>query len=70
MRKKIIDIIHVKKISDIIHLIKNKWNNSDIIDLIGIIDAKKSNWNNSIDIIEMIAVFENHVQGMIWHNVT
>ena len=35
-----------KEISDIIHLIKNKWYNSDIIDMIEIVDRKK-NWYNS-----------------------
>ena len=30
-----------KEIIDIIHLIKNKWYNSDIIDIIKIIDVKK-----------------------------
>ena len=48
-----------KEISDIIHLIKIKWNNSDIMDMIiEIIDVKKNNWNNSIEIIDIIAVFE------------
>ncbi len=47
-----------KEISDIIYLIKNKWNNSKIIDIIERIDETKNNWNNSIEIIDIIAVFE------------
>ncbi len=41
--KQIINIIHVKKISDIIHLIKNKCHNSVLIDLIALIDTNKNN---------------------------
>ena len=48
-----------KEISDIIHLIKNKGHNSVLIDKIALIDTNKNNWYNSIEISDIIAVFEN-----------
>ncbi len=45
-----------KEISDIIHFIKNKCHNSVLIDIIELLMQKKS---YSIEISEIIAVFEN-----------
>ncbi len=39
-------------------MIKNKWYNSVIIDVISIIETNKNNWYDSIDIIDIIAVFK------------
>ena len=38
-----INKIHIKKISDVIHLIKNKCHNSALIDITEIINATKDN---------------------------
>ena len=40
-------------------MIKNKWYNGVIIDIISIIETNKNNWYNSSDIIDIIAVFKN-----------
>jgi hypothetical protein len=48
-----------KEISDIIHLIKKKCHKSVLIDIIAFIDTNKNNWYNSIEISDIIAVFEN-----------
>ncbi len=47
------------EISEIIHLIKNKCHNSVWIDVLALIDTNKNKWYNSIEISDIIAVFEN-----------
>ena len=37
-------------------MIKNKWYNSVLIDIISIIESNKNDWYNSIEIIDIIAV--------------
>ena len=42
-------------------MIKNKWYNTVLIDIIEIIDSNKNNWYNSSDIIDIIVDF--------WHMI-
>ena len=37
-------------------MIKNKWYNSVLIDIISIIESNKNNWYNSIEIIDIIMI--------------
>ena len=39
-------------------MIKNKWYNIVLIDIISIIETNKNNWYNSIGYIDIIAVFK------------
>jgi hypothetical protein len=52
--------------SDTKHLIKNKCQNSILIDIIALIDTNKleNKWYNGIEISDVIAVFEN---SMMWN---